>query len=136
MQGHGRPKGHNQLHEHQHHLGVSELVEQGHVIEEHVGQCCGISPRQHHSKSPNGQRGPAQPRRSCDEPRQAQGKGERTEVKGPSTESLFTPVKLVVAPLDIRNGDAPPLSSCHAVFQNVVSVKAVLNRLFLVSVAT
>ena len=135
MQGHRRPEGHDQLHEHQHHLGVSELVEQGHVVEEHVGQRSGISPRQHHGQQPHGQQRPAQPGRSSDEPCKAQGKGECSEVEGPSTESLLAPVKLVVAALDIRNGDAPPLSSRHAVFQNVVSVKAVLNRLVLISVA-
>ena len=123
MQGHGCAEGHRDLDQNQHHLGVAELVEQGHAFQEERSQPGRVSPRQDHRQRGHRQDGPSEPRASDQQPREAQRKRQSAEVKRAPTEALLSPVQLVVATLHIRNGHTPPLSSRHAVFQDVVAVQ-------------
>ena len=125
-QRHGRPERNDHLKQHQHHLGVAELVEQGNVVQKHVRQPRGVTPRQHHRQGRHRQKRPANPMAARHHPCQAKGKGQCSKVKRATTEALFSPIKGAVASLHVRHQHAPPLPSSHAVFQNVVAVQPIV----------
>ena len=120
VQCHGRTKWHHQLHEHQHHFGVSELVKQRKVVEEHIGQSTCITPRKHNRQKRHQKCGEPQPVAAHQPPCKAQSEGQRSKVKCPTTEPLFPPIQGIVSSLHIGNGKAPKFTAGHAVFQNVV----------------